>query len=131
MALLEIGDRVHFGSSAEQGVDQAPTHRNHHGPIIVQTSPRSESHDHVEPSEHVGRDRFLRLTMPVDEPDRTDRVIVLIEPESANAVAGRDEWLPGFIESTVRARQGDFPNVADLGYEQRLQLLVEQLWFAG
>ena len=85
----------------------------------------------VEFSEHVGRDRFLRLTMPVDEPDRTDRVIVLIEPESANVVAGRDEWLPGFIESTVRAQQSDFPNVADLDYEQRLQLLVEQLWFAG
>ena len=76
----------------------------------------------VEFSEHAGQDKVLRLTVPVDEADRTYRVIVLIEPQSANSVTGREEWPPGFIESTAGAWLGDFPEIADLDYEQRLSL---------
>ena len=76
----------------------------------------------VEFSEHAGSDKLLRLTVPVDEPDRTYRVIVLIEPQAAESGACRDEWPPGFIESTAGAWEGDFPVMADLDYEERLAL---------
>ncbi len=76
----------------------------------------------VEFSTHAGADRILHLNVPVDEADRTYRVIVLIQPQSAVAASGGSDWPPGFIESTAGAWQGDFPDIADLDYEQRLPL---------
>ena len=76
----------------------------------------------VEFSEHVGPDKILHLNVPVDEADRTYRVIVLIQPQLAGSEAGHADWPPGFIESTAGAWQGDFPDIADLDYEQRLTL---------
>ena len=76
----------------------------------------------VEFSTHVGADRVLHLNVPVDEADRTYRVIVLIQPQLAVSETGHADWPPGFIESTAGAWQGDFPDIADLDYEQRLPL---------
>ena len=42
----------------------------------------------VEFSEHVGPDKILHLNVPVDEADRTYRVIVLIQPQLADSEAG-------------------------------------------
>ena len=76
----------------------------------------------VEFSGHAGQDKVLRLTVPVEEGNRTYRVIVLFEPQLAGSETSRDAWPPGFIESTAGAWQGDFPEVAELDYEQRLPL---------
>ena len=76
----------------------------------------------VEFSEHVGPDKVLRLNVPVAEADRTYRVIVFIQPQLAGSEAVQFDWPPGFIESTAGAWQGDFPDIADLDYEQRLPL---------
>ncbi len=76
----------------------------------------------VEFSKHAGPDKVLHLNVPVDEADRTYRVIVLIQPQLADSAASHADWPPGFIESTAGAWQGDFPDIADLDYEQRLPL---------
>lgn len=76
----------------------------------------------VEFSEHAGPDKILRLNVPVNEADRTYHVIVLIQPQLAGSKMGQSDWPPGFIESTAGAWQGEFPDIADLDYEQRLPL---------
>ena len=68
----------------------------------------------IEFSKHVGPDKILHLNVPVNEADRTYRVIVLIQPQLAGSEAGQSGWPPGFIDSTAGAWQGDFPDIADL-----------------
>lgn len=70
--------------------------------------------------EHAGSDGLVHLTVPVEQPECTYRIIVQIEavPTSPST----DEWPPGFIEATAGKWVGEFPEIADMPFEKRLPL---------
>jgi hypothetical protein len=77
--------------------------------------------------ERSGEDGILRFSIPVAEPSRTYRVIVLIEEVNAGSesVADIEEkrpWSPGFFERTYGQWKGELERPSQGEAEQREDL---------
>ncbi len=76
----------------------------------------------IEMLQQAGSDKMLHLTIPVDEANRSYRMVIVVVPESE---AGNPlpkpgaGWPPGFFEQTAGQWQGDFVSEREGDFEQR------------
>jgi len=65
-------------------------------------------------------DKFVRVAVPVDDAERSYRLIVTVEPEIPHqASKPLDEWPPGFIDRTYGGWKGELERAPQGDYEER------------
>jgi hypothetical protein len=72
----------------------------------------------IETSQTAGPDGRLRLEIPVDRIGQTYHIVVVVD-EVPTGSQTKNEWPPGYLDSTIGKWQGEFVCESEGPFEQR------------
>ncbi len=75
----------------------------------------------IQTSQQAGADGKLRLEIPVAKAGYTYRVLVVFDEQPMES-GEKEEWPPGYLESTIGKWQGDFVCESEGPFERRESL---------